>query len=175
MISLKGQKVRLRAVEPSDAKLIFEWENNEQNWQLSQTLVPFSMHIINQYVETAHKDIFENKQLRLMIVALQSEKTIGSIDLFDFDAYNLKAGVGVLINDISDRKQGFAKESLELLINYSKDVLMLKQLYCNIGVHNLASISLFESCDFIKTGTKKNWERISSNQWEDIFFFQLCF
>ena len=175
MISLKGQKVRLRAVEPSDAKLIFEWENNEQNWQLSQTLVPFSMHTINQYVETAHKDIFENKQLRLMIVDLQSEKTIGSIDLFDFDAYNLKAGVGVLINDASDRKQGFAKESLELLINYSKDVLMLKQLYCNIGVHNLASISLFESCDFIKTGTKKNWERISSNQWEDIFFFQLCF
>ena len=175
MISLKGQKIRLRAVEPSDAKLIFEWENNEQNWQLSQTLVPFSMHTIKQYVETASDDIFEAKQLRLMIVDLKSEKTIGSIDLFDFDAYNLKAGVGILINDKTDRKQGFAKESLELLKEYSKEFLGLKQLYCNISIDNKASIALFENCDFVKTGTKKNWERTSSTKWEDVFFYQLIF
>ncbi len=175
MIRLKGKKIALRAIEPEDAELIFEWENNELNWQLSNTLVPFSKHIINQYVETAHHDIFENKQLRLMIDELNSKKTIGSIDLFDFDPYNLRAGVGILINDIDDRKKGYAKESLEILINYSKKTLALKQLYCNISEHNKDSISLFENNGFIKTGTKTDWQKISNTIWEDVGFYQLIF
>jgi len=175
MILLKGKKVKLRAVEPSDAQLIFEWENNEENWQLSNTLVPFSKYIIEQYVETAYKDIFETKQLRLMIDELETGNTVGSIDLFDFDPHNLRAGVGILINESTDKRKGYATESLNLLIAYSKERLGLRQLYCNIGEGNSASIKLFESCNFKKAGTKKNWERISASEWEDVLFYQIIF
>ena len=173
MITLKGNKVVLRAIEPQDAQLILKWENNEQNWQLSNTLAPFSMHTINQYIEIAHRDIYENKQLRLMIDDLSSGKTIGSIDLFEFDPYNLRAGVGVLINDIGDRKKGLASESLELLIAYCKNHLALKQLFCNIGETNKSSIQLFDSKGFDRTAVKKQWQRISVDKWEDVYFYQL--
>lgn len=174
MTTLKGNKVVLRAVEPSDSNIIFEWENNEQNWQLSNTLSPFSMHTIEQYIEIADRDIYENKQLRLMIDDLSSDKTIGSIDLFEFDPYHLRAGVGILINDISDRRKGFASESLELLIGYCKNHLALKQLFCSIGEKNKSSIQLFESKGFTRTGVKKQWQRISVDQWGDIYFYQLA-
>ncbi len=175
MISLKGKTVKLRAVEPSDSELIWEWENNEANWQLSNTLTPFSKHTIDIYVETADRDIFENKQLRLMIDELESKKTVGSIDLFSFDPYQLRAGVGILVQNMQDRHKGFAKESLGLLIDYCKDYLALNQLYCNISKSNTASISLFESCGFRNTGIKKDWQRISYNTWEDVLFYQLIF
>ena len=175
MISLSGKKIRLRAVEPSDSDLILEWENNETNWQLSNTLTPFSKHTIDRYVETAHHDIFENKQLRLMIEELENKKTIGSIDLFDFDPYHLRAGVGILINNKQDRNRGFAKESVNLLINYCKDKLYLNQLYCNISQSNIASIYLFESCGFTQTGVKKAWQRLSHDKWDDVLFYQLLF
>ena len=173
MITLKGTKVALRAVEPKDAQLIHKWENNELNWQLSNTLTPFSRHIIDKYVETAHLDIFENKQLRLMIDVIETKQTVGSIDLFDFDPYHLRAGVGILINEDSDRRKGYAKESLELLIDYSKNILGLKQLYCNIAENNKLSISLFNRCGFKQTGVKEKWQKISPDIWIDVYFFQL--
>lgn len=173
MISLKGQKIKLRALEPKDIQTVFEWENNERNWQLSNTLVPFSKYSIEQFVEISHKDIFENKQLRLMIDGLEEDKTVGSIDLFDFDPFHLRAGVGILINDKSDRRKGYAAESLEVLISYSKDVLMLKQLYCNISEDNKASIKLFQSKGFVKIGVQKQWQRISPEEWEDVGLYQI--
>lgn len=172
MLSLKGDLVRLRAVEPEDADIIFDWENNEANWQLSNTLTPFSKHIITQFVETAHRDIFENKQLRLMIDELKSGKTIGSIDLFDFDPYHLRAGVGILINAEEDRRKGFASDSLKCLIDYCKNHLTMHQLYCCIGVQNHNSIQLFERLGFEQIGTQKQWQRIGKNQWEDVYFYQ---
>ena len=170
---LKGQKTQLRAVEPEDIQLIFEWENNENNWQLSNTLTPFSKHSIKQFVEVEHRGIFENKQLRLMIDAHSIPKTVGSIDLFDFDPFHLRAGVGILINDLSDRQEGYASEGLDLLIEYAKEVLALNQLYCSISPSNKASIQLFESKGFTHTGTQKLWHRTSKHQWEDIYFYQL--
>ncbi len=175
MNNLKGKHILLRAVEPEDAQIIFDWENNEQNWQLSNTLTPFSKHTIAQYTDVAQQDIFENKQLRLMIDTLDESVTVGSIDLFDFNPFHLRAGVGILINDHSDRKKGLAKESLDLLIKYTRNTLVLRQLFCNIGESNTASIRLFESAGFIKTGVQKQWQRVSQDKWEDVFFYQLVF
>lgn len=175
MVRLKGNKITLRAIEPADAQLIFDWENNENNWQLSNTLSPFSLHTIEQYVETAHRDIYENKQLRLMIVELESGKTVGSIDLFDFDPYHLRAGVGVLINDTIDRQKGLASEALDILKSYTKDVLALKQLYCTISEKNKNSIELFEAKGFVQNGVQKQWQRVSSEIWEDLRLYQLLF
>ena len=171
---LQGKKIQLRAIEPSDVNIIYKWENNLNNWQLSNTLTPFSKNIIEQYIETSHRDIYENKQLRLMIDT-KEYKTVGAIDLFDFDPYNQRTGVGILINETQDRRNAYASEALELLINYCRDVLALKQLYCNISINKEASIALFEKLNFEQTGLKKQWQRVAHNKWEDVLFFQLIF
>jgi len=172
---LQGEKVLLRAVEPSDSKLILEWENNVDNWQLSNTLTPFSKQTIDLYIETAQQDIFETKQLRLMIDSIKDEKTIGAIDLFDYDPFNQRAGVGILINDNSDKRKGYAADSLSVLIEYCNDILALNQLYCDISVNNIASINLFEKQGFKLAGTRKKWLKTKANKWEDILFFQYLF
>ena len=172
---LKGENIVLRAVEPKDAELIFEWENNTDNWQVSNTLSPFSRDTIQMYIEIAQKDIFENKQLRLMIDSKDTLKTIGAVDLFDFDPFNQRAGIGILINDIADRRKAYASDALETLIDYASNILALKQLYCNIGVNNKSSINLFEKFGFEKIGVKKQWQRTAQNKWEDELFYQLIF
>ena len=170
---LKGNNIVLRAVEPEDIELLFEWENNTDNWKISNTLSPFSRDTMQMYIEIAQKDIFENKQLRLMIDSKDSLKTIGAIDLFDFDPFNQRAGIGVLINDVSDRRKSYASDALNTLIDYAFNVLSLKQLYCNIGVNNKSSILLFEKFGFEKIGVKKQWHRTAHNTWEDELFYQL--
>jgi len=156
MITLRGEKIYLRAVEPEDAAFIFDVENDETLWELSHTQTPFSKHTIQQYVQNAHKDIFEVKQLRLIIEA-EKNKPLGMIDLFDFDFKNKRAGVGILIKSNKNRQQGFGTEALHLLTQYSFNKLDLHQLYCNIAEDNEQSLKLFQNAGFQKVGLKKDW------------------
>ena len=70
---LKNKNIELRAMEPSDVDLLYQWENNEALWHLSNTLAPFSRFVLDQYVMNSHKDIFTSKQLRLMIDKKETE------------------------------------------------------------------------------------------------------
>ncbi|HLT53170.1 MAG TPA: GNAT family protein [Flavobacteriaceae bacterium] len=156
MLTLKGEHLYLRALEPDDLAFVLSVENDENFWEISHTQTPFSKYIIEQYLENVHKDIYEAKQLRLVICKLSGE-AVGLIDLFDFDFKNKRAGVGIVIKDEANRKQGYASQSLSLLVEYSFTHLDLHQLYCNISEDNHASIKLFEACGFIKVGLKKDW------------------
>ena len=132
MITLKGKNIYLRALEPEDLDFIHTIENDESLWELSNTITPYSKFLIKQYLEHSHKDIFEVKQLRL-VISSYSDKPLGMIDLFDFDFKNGRAGVGILVKESIDRKLGYGSEALQLLINYSFTHLGLHQLYCNIS------------------------------------------
>jgi diamine N-acetyltransferase len=163
-MQLKGEHILLRAVEPADIDVLYQWENDTDNWKVSNTLAPFSRFVLEQYIATAHQDIYTVKQLRLMINRSPSSQAegsmpVGCIDLFDFEPNHQRAGVGILISDKSDRRKGYASEALEILIQYCFLSLNLHQLYCNITPDNEASILLFQKHGFQITGIKKEWIR----------------
>jgi len=172
MITLKGTKIYLRALEPEDLEFVYAIENDETIWEVSNTQTPYSKFLIRQYLENAHQDIYEAKQLRLAICKNDSETAIGLIDLFDFDPRNNRAGIGIVIQQDTERSQGFGKEALALLINFSFQQLQLHQLYANIGVDNVSSLNLFATFGFQKIGIKKDWIRVH-NTYQDEAVFQL--
>ena len=167
---LEGENIKLRALEPEDLDLFYQWENDSTIWKISQTYAPFSKHILSRYLENAHQDIFTAKQLRLMIE--KDGVSIGTIELFDFEPIHMRAGLGIWIVQESDRRKGYAKEALRLMIEYAFFKLQLNQLYCNISASNQPSINLFSSLDFMLIGSKKKWNK-SPNGWEDELMFQL--
>ena len=155
-ICLSNNTLKIRAIEPEDIAILLEWENDERIWNVSDTLQPFSKYILTKYIENSTADIFEAKQLRLMIDSITEKKTVGMIDLFDFDPRHARAGVGIMIHE-SEQKKKFAQNALEILIRYTFDHLHLHQLYCNIGTENTASMKLFQNAGFEIIGTKKDW------------------
>lgn len=144
-------------MEPEDLEILYAWENDTSVWHLSGTLVPYSRYILKRYLQNAEKDIFEVKQLRLIIELKDKRRPIGAIDLFDFDPYHRRAGVGVLIAGKDDREKGYAKEALGTLKKYCFEVLGLHQLWCNISASNQASLTLFTAAGFELVGEKKEW------------------
>ncbi|MDC0313999.1 GNAT family N-acetyltransferase [Flavobacteriales bacterium] len=167
---LKGEQIYLRTLEPSDADIILKWENNSDNWRVSNTLVPFSRKLIEDYVNSA-QDIYSIKQLRFIICLVENDKEIGAIDLFDFDPYHLKVGLGILIAELQDRRNGYAKEAVLLIKEYCFNHLNLHQVYCNILSKNKASIDLFEKSGFTICGTKKDWIK-NKEGWLDQLMLQ---
>ncbi len=172
MKTLTGKHIYLRALEPTDLDFLFQLENNESLWEVSNTIAPFSKYILTQYLENSHKDIFEAKQLRLVICVSESKKVIGCIDLFDFEPKHKRAGVGIVISSEEDLQKGYASEALNLLCDYVFQHLELHQLYASITEDNTKSISLFEKANFIKTGIKKDWI-LSNGEYKNELQYQL--
>ncbi len=172
MITLKGKNSYLRALEPNDLEFVYAIENDESVWEISHTQTPYSRFLVRQYLENAHQDIYEAKQLRLAICSYDNDMAIGLIDLFEFDPKNNRAGVGILIKNAKDRNQGIGSEALELLINYAFFHLNLNQLYANIAAENEASLKLFTNFGFQKIGIKKQWNLVNG-KYKDEALFQL--
>ena len=168
---LKDDLISLRALEPEDADRLYLWENNEEIWTVSHTLSPFSKHTLDLYIQDSYKDIYETRQLRMMIDSRAGD-TIGAIDLFDFDPWHSRVGIGILVHRSEDRCKGYATAALHLMIRYCFEKFNLHQIYANILSDNEISIRLFVKAGFVVTGTKKEWIR-EGGQWKDEHLLQL--
>jgi diamine N-acetyltransferase len=172
MITLKGKTLHLRALEPKDLEFIYAIENDETIWEVSHTQTPYSRFLIKQYLQNAHQDIYEAKQLRLAICKNNEKNPLGLIDLFDFDPKNNRAGIGILIKENIDRNEGYGTEALELLMHYAFHHLNLNQLFANISTDNTASLKLFAKFGFEEIGIKKKWNLVNG-KYKDEALFQL--
>ena len=169
---MKYKNIILRALEPEDLELLYAWENNNTYWVISNTVSPFSRYTLKRYIENSHKNIYETGQLRLMIEHVEDKKTIGTIDVFDFDPFHKRAGIGILIADETYRRKGYATMSLTCLIQYCFKTLQLHQLYCNILANNVESIDLFIKQGFVRIGIKRDWI-LTPDGYMDEYMFQL--
>ncbi|CAM3365710.1 GNAT family N-acetyltransferase [Aequorivita lipolytica] len=172
MKTLKGENIFLRALEPSDLDFLYHLENTESLWEVSNTTTPYSKYILQQYLDNSHRDIYEVKQLRLVICKNETEAVVGFIDLFDFEPKHSRVGIGIVIFSEEDKRKGFALEALKLTCNYAFKHLNVHQIFAGITEKNLGSIKLFEKANFERSGVKKDWI-FSEGKYKSEYFYQL--
>ena len=149
--------LRLRKIEPSDLPFLYQWENDVTMWADSDTHNPLSHHDLHQYIENTTGDIYRDGQLRLIIEESQlSTKVVGCIDLFDFDARNRKAAIGMYIAPEA-RGKGVGKQAVQQLLDYAFDFLHLRMVYAIISVHNIACSHIYEQMGFTPSSPLANW------------------
>jgi diamine N-acetyltransferase len=169
MLRLEGNTIFLRALEPEDLTFLYKIENDISVWEVSETQTPYSKFVLKQYLDNAHRDIYEVKQLRLVICNTNSTAA-GFVDLFDFDPKNRRSGVGIVVLQ-EERRRGVAGDALKTLVAYAFKTLNLHQLYAGIRSDNKASIALFTKLGFVQTGIKKDWI-LTSEGFKDELLFQ---
>lgn len=173
--------LRLRKIEPSDLPFLYLWENDATMWADSDTHNPLSRHDLHQYIENTTGDIYRDGQLRLIIEESQlsnnrsskcetrtptsqlsifnsqlSTKIVGCIDLFDFDARNRKAAIGMYIAPHA-RGNGVGKQAVQLLLDYAFGHLQLRMLYAIISVHNAPCSHIYEQMGFTASSVLQDW------------------
>ena len=156
--------LKLRKIEPSDLPFLYQWENDATMWADSDTHNPLSRHDLHQYIENTTGDIYRDGQLRLIIEDSQlstfntqhSTQILGCIDLFDFDARNRKAAIGMYIAPDA-RGRGVGKQAVQLLLDYAFNFLHLRMVYAIISVNNVACSRLYEQMDFLPSSPLRAW------------------
>lgn len=151
---LEDGGLRLRAPEPADVDALFRLENDEALWTVSCNSAPYSRAQLSRYVDESVHDLFAEHQIRLIIEL--DGVVAGCIDLSDVDAVQSRAQVGIaLLNEF--RGRGVALSALEKICTYAEHRLRLRQLYALVPVDNNASLCLFESCGFDRSGLLREW------------------
>ena len=162
-------KVKFRALEMDDLQWLYLIENDERLWKYSNTIVPFSKEILTKYILNSNRDIFDVKQLRMVVYSKEVSR-IGLIDLYDFSPENKRLALGIIIDE-KYRNIGVAKNALSLIEKWIKSRLDIHQIYVNIGEENLISIKLFKSLGYNKIGLKKDWN-FYNNKFNSEYTFQ---
>ncbi len=169
---LENENIKLRALEPEDLEFLYKWENASQLWIQGNTLAPYSRNTLRCYInDTQQADIYESRQLKLMIDLKSCEATIGILDIYDFDIRNSRAGIGILI-DKNFRNEGYALQALDLVKKYAFSFLHLHQLYAHVSVSNIPSIKLFENAGYKSAGLLKDWI-YKHPRYEDVQILQI--
>lgn len=170
MALLENEKICLRALEPEDLELLYRWENNSELWSLGNTLSPYSRYILKEYIAESHRDIYDVKQLRLMIELRSTGAAIGMVDLYDLEVHHQRAGIGIFLDPVY-QGNGLATEAVTLLVEYAYSLLQLHQLYAHVPVKNESSKALFTRCGFTITGILFDWIAIEG-EYSDVIVMQ---
>ncbi len=170
---LTSHNIRLRALEPTDLDLLYEWENDISTWKITSTKAPLSKYKLWQYLESSNEPL-ETGSVKLIIELSDSYTPIGTIELYDLDVINKRAAIGILIASEAHKRHGYATESIELIAKYAQDVFNLHQLYAFINETNEQSFQLFKKCGFLHTSTLKDWI-CEGGKYSQQFVMQLIF
>lgn len=96
---------------------------------------------------------------------------VGAIDLYNRDALNQRAEVGIVVDE-NYRRKGYATEMLRQLILLVSDMKSLHQIYADIVTSNLVSQRLFSKAGFMAAGTLREWI-FDGEKYEDVVRYQL--
>ena len=149
----KTKELFLRTIEKKDAFGVYLWELDKETQRVTQSEIKVSLENVYALIEQ-QTDVHNSSQLRMMICLSSNNASIGMVDLYDVDFEKGSAYVGVLIAEKQQRKKGFARQALLSIAQYAKKELKLVKLKATIQSSNEASIALFESLDYLRSGEK---------------------
>lgn len=154
---MKVGNIYLRPLTLSDTDLIVKWRNDESVRKnlFTQDLITKESHI--EYYEQI---INKHKCYQFIVERIVSESgtsyncsvPIGTVYLKNIDLINSKALMGIFIGAEYDRRQGFGKEAVCLLLQYGFMQLKLNKIYLQIICNNSAGISLYKEVGFAEEG-----------------------
>lgn len=117
---------------------------------------------INQYISTANT-IQTNDSCRAYVESYEGRNDVALIGIFlkdknihignltlspPIDWRNKRASIGITIGRKEYHRMGYAGEALKAIMTYCFQNMRLHHLWAGVNTDNIASIKLFQKCDF---------------------------
>lgn len=153
-MNIVGEKVYLRAMEPSDMEAYRKMLNDPS---LEQLLGGWSFPVSSaQQQEWYGRVINDRNNLRWSVVRRSDDVLLGMVNLVEIDWKNGVAVHGIrLIQDEEYRHKGYGKDAVKALMGYAFRELRLNRLETTILEYNRISQALYEKCGWVKEGLKR--------------------
>ncbi|MDE5902452.1 MAG: GNAT family N-acetyltransferase [Muribaculaceae bacterium] len=170
--SVISAPIRLRALEPDDADLLYVADNDCDVWPGSESVAPYSQHMLREYALNYDADPFSAGQIRLVATIAEGRhesSPIGLLDLYEISPLHAHAWVGIYVRP-EMRRRGYALEMLRLAAVYASSTLRINRLGARVLDSNEASMKLFSRAGYRHCGMLPQWH-FSRGGFEDMHIF----
>lgn len=154
--SISSERICLKPIEFSDLQQTIAWRNKDRvrPWFVDTRPITAKVHAewFLRYTGSDNDYVF-------IICRIGPGKTLEPIGQISIYNVNRKSGSALLgrmmIGEDSALRQGFAREAVRLLVDWSRSFLNLSELRLYVKGGNSPAIGLYESCNF-KTISEEN-------------------
>ncbi len=143
----KGQRVRLRAVEPNDWEIFAKWNRDSEVARMSYAIpFPKSGVLERKHREENALSVPAEDVFRFVIENLEGEP-VGTVNTHSCDQRNGTFKYGLAIGRDHWRK-GYAREAITLVLKYFFQELRYQKATVHVYEFNPGSVKLHESLGF---------------------------
>lgn len=167
---LKSEHIFLRPFILSDAEelLLMQSKNRSffSNYSMTRSDNYWSLEAQQELIEKREQNKQKDIEYYFGIYKDNAHKLIGTINLFQVMRGDLQSALIGYFLDQEHNGNGFATESVKLIVNYAFNILHLHRIEAGVQPHNIGSIRVLEKAGFHKEGIAIKNVRINGN-WED--------
>src|ERR671916_2340759 len=153
----QGQRVRLRAIEPSDWAVYFAWnQDDEQARGVSSIPFPQSAEAVRQWAEQEATRRPEGDSFRF-VIENETGEMVGDLTTHHCDARAGSFSYGITIR-CEHRRNGYAAEAIALVLRYYFRELRYQKATVSVYSFNESSVRLHEKLGFRLEGRIRRTE-----------------
>jgi RimJ/RimL family protein N-acetyltransferase len=165
----QGKRVKLRGVEPSDAEIFFQWDqNSERARRLDFVWPPTSRAAVKTWVEEQAQKKLE-KDAFMWVIENMDGVAVGSISTHHCDLRNRTFSYALDITPEHQRK-GYASEAIALVLQYYFEELNYQKVAVPVHSYNCESMRLHSKLGFRIEGTLRRMV-FSGGEYFDLIWY----
>ncbi|MEO8538285.1 MAG: GNAT family protein [bacterium] len=142
----QGRLVRLRAREPEDEALLFEWFNDPDVTEHLSMRYPISHKGEREFLVRSADVGYNN--INFAIETLTDGTMIGGCDLHRVSAENRSGVLGIAIGDKAFWDGGYGTDAMRTLVRFGFDMLNLHRIELDVYANNLRAQHVYEKIGF---------------------------
>ncbi|HSK12815.1 MAG TPA: GNAT family N-acetyltransferase [Phnomibacter sp.] len=146
---IRTERLRLRAVTPSDADALFELRRMDEVMLYLDRPRPQTIDEVVELIEKINTSFEQGEGISWIIAEQGMEKAIGTIGFWRMDKPNHRAEIGYMLHPDHWGK-GYATEAMHAVLLYAFDTLKFHSIEANINPLNEASKKLLEKTGFVQ-------------------------
>jgi RimJ/RimL family protein N-acetyltransferase len=147
---VRGERVYLRALEPSDVEHVHRWYEHADTARLMGEM-PRSLAHRRKDAEgdatKAGRDWFA-----FVICLVADDRPIGRADVFEIDRVNGSAGFGIAIGEHDQRGSGLGVDAVSALVDFCFGQLRLERVWLITDSANKRAQHVYEKAGFAREG-----------------------
>jgi RimJ/RimL family protein N-acetyltransferase len=166
-------KIRLRGIEPTDAELFANWnQDSERARHIDFVWPPTSAASVAEWVQEQSRHKLENDTFH-WVIETAAGAPVGSISTH---ACNHRTGTFSYGVDVAEehRGHGYAGEAILLVLKYYFEELRYQKVTTVVHANNPASIRLHEKLSFVKEGTLRRMVYTRGQHYDEIWYGMTC-
>ncbi len=145
---ISGERLSLRLIEEEDFPLIVKWRNKES---LRKNFVYRHDFTLEGQKKWKRDYLDTGKAVQFIICENDREyRPVGCVYFRDVDLEEKSAEYGIYIGEDDAIGKGYGDETVDLALEYAKNVMGLKRLILRVFTFNTPAIRSYEHAGFVK-------------------------